>query len=198
MIRPKEATMNRYVTRLLLGMAGSLLLLPGCHYACHQPCPPVPPAVVGNPIPSPVPLTPSVLPPQAPPSTLPPALPPAGATRGYAPPLANPADSSSRPPPTRPAHPLPPHATSFSLSRPHRGPRLQAPELPPPPPRASVPEERAPTPALPVGIPQFALAQDQIATGLKPMLDGVEWLQQNGYRPVLHLRQPGEDDTAER
>jgi hypothetical protein len=26
----------------------------------------------------------------------------------------------------------------------------------------------------------------------------VEWLQQNGYRTVLHLRQPGEDDAAER
>jgi protein tyrosine phosphatase (PTP) superfamily phosphohydrolase (DUF442 family) len=51
---------------------------------------------------------------------------------------------------------------------------------------------------LPAGIPQFALAKDQVATGLKPMLDGVDWLKQNGYRTVLHLRQPGEDDAAER
>jgi len=30
------------------------------------------------------------------------------------------------------------------------------------------------------------------------MLDGVDWLKQNGYRAVLHLLQPGEDDAAER
>jgi protein tyrosine phosphatase (PTP) superfamily phosphohydrolase (DUF442 family) len=30
------------------------------------------------------------------------------------------------------------------------------------------------------------------------MLDGIDWLTQNGYRTVLHLRQPGEDDAAER
>jgi hypothetical protein len=30
------------------------------------------------------------------------------------------------------------------------------------------------------------------------MLDGVDWLKQNGYRAVLHLRQPGEDDAADR
>ena len=29
-------------------------------------------------------------------------------------------------------------------------------------------------------------------------LDGLDWLQTNGYRTVLHLRQPGEDDSADR
>jgi hypothetical protein len=75
--------------------------------------------------------------------------------------------------------------------------RLQSPEFTSPS-RPSAAEPRVPTPLLPAGIPQFALAEDQVATGLKPMLDGVDWLQQNGYRTVLHLRQPGEDDAAER
>jgi protein tyrosine phosphatase (PTP) superfamily phosphohydrolase (DUF442 family) len=82
---------------------------------------------------------------------------------------------------------------------PEQGARLQPPEFTAPSPgKSGVGEQRVPTPLLPAGIPQFALADDQVATGLKPMLDGVEWLQQNGYRTVLHLRQPGEEDAAER
>jgi hypothetical protein len=76
---------------------------------------------------------------------------------------------------------------------------LRPPDFSPPPPApANFGEERAPTPVLPAGIPQFAIAKDQVATGLKPMLDGVEWLTQNGYRAVLHVRQPNEDDAADR
>jgi protein tyrosine phosphatase (PTP) superfamily phosphohydrolase (DUF442 family) len=40
--------------------------------------------------------------------------------------------------------------------------------------------------------------QEQITTGLKPLLDGLDWLGDNGYRTVLHVHQPGEDDTADR
>jgi protein tyrosine phosphatase (PTP) superfamily phosphohydrolase (DUF442 family) len=78
--------------------------------------------------------------------------------------------------------------------------RLQIPQTSTPAPSPSPASEAvvAPTPLLPAGIPQFALAKDQVATGLKPMLDGVDWLKQNGYRTVLHLRQPGEDDAGER
>lgn len=42
------------------------------------------------------------------------------------------------------------------------------------------------------------MAQDQVATGLKPFLDGLDWLKANGYRTVLHLRAPGQDDSADR
>jgi protein tyrosine phosphatase (PTP) superfamily phosphohydrolase (DUF442 family) len=28
--------------------------------------------------------------------------------------------------------------------------------------------------------------------------DGLDWLKENGYRTVLHLRRPGEDDAADR
>src|SRR5262249_49351720 len=54
-------------------------------------------------------------------------------------------------------------------------------------------------PNLPVSIPQFAYVRDRIvATGLKPFLDGFDWLRDNGYRTVLHIIQPGEDDSADR
>jgi len=85
------------------------------------------------------------------------------------------------------------------------GVRLKEPELAPtqPPPPAALPKppdtgDRGPTPSLPVGIAQFALAKDQVASGLRPDLDGVKWLQENGYRTVLHIRRPAEDDTADR
>jgi protein tyrosine phosphatase (PTP) superfamily phosphohydrolase (DUF442 family) len=52
---------------------------------------------------------------------------------------------------------------------------------------------------LPVGIPQFAEVREGVAAGLRPSLDdGLDWLQATGYRTVLHLRLPGEDDSAER
>jgi len=55
-------------------------------------------------------------------------------------------------------------------------------------------------PLLPVGIAQFAIVKDnKVANGLRPMLeDGLDWLRAKGYRTVLHLRRPGEDDTADR
>lgn len=70
--------------------------------------------------------------------------------------------------------------------------------MPPAEPKPAVTEERKPSPALPVGIPQFAAAKDQVATGLKPFLDGLDWLHTNGYRTVMHLKAPGEDDSADR
>jgi len=48
----------------------------------------------------------------------------------------------------------------------------------------------------PLDIPGFALAKTRVATGLKPFPDGIAWLQANGYRTVLHIRAPGEDDKA--
>src|SRR5207247_4905553 len=65
-------------------------------------------------------------------------------------------------------------------------------------PQATVVEERASTPALPAGIAQFSKATEQVATGLKPLLEGLDWLQKNGYRTVLHIHLPAEDDAADR
>jgi protein tyrosine phosphatase (PTP) superfamily phosphohydrolase (DUF442 family) len=51
---------------------------------------------------------------------------------------------------------------------------------------------------MPVGIPQFALVHEGLATGRRPLLDdGLDWLQAHGYRTVLHLHLPGEEITAD-
>jgi protein tyrosine phosphatase (PTP) superfamily phosphohydrolase (DUF442 family) len=49
-----------------------------------------------------------------------------------------------------------------------------------------------------VDIPQFTMARPRVASGQQPMPDGVAWLQSHGYRTVLHVRAPGEDDAAAR
>jgi protein tyrosine phosphatase (PTP) superfamily phosphohydrolase (DUF442 family) len=54
------------------------------------------------------------------------------------------------------------------------------------------------TPALPAGIAQFAIVGDKVAAGLKPDLDGLDWLQANGYRSVLQVRSPATEDVADR
>jgi protein tyrosine phosphatase (PTP) superfamily phosphohydrolase (DUF442 family) len=35
-----------------------------------------------------------------------------------------------------------------------------------------------------------------LASGQQPFPDGVDWLKARGYRTVLHIRAPGEDDAA--
>jgi protein tyrosine phosphatase (PTP) superfamily phosphohydrolase (DUF442 family) len=66
------------------------------------------------------------------------------------------------------------------------------------PPQPGVAEDRSGTPSLPVGIPQFAMAKKRVASGLRPTLDGLDWLANNGYHTALHLRAPGQDDSADR
>jgi protein tyrosine phosphatase (PTP) superfamily phosphohydrolase (DUF442 family) len=62
-----------------------------------------------------------------------------------------------------------------------------------------VAEEPKQSPSLPVGIPQFAAVREGVSSGLKPLLDGgLDWLQANGYRTVLRIRLPGEEDAADR
>jgi hypothetical protein len=86
------------------------------------------------------------------------------------------------------------------------GPRRESARVPPDstkePPLANVPEKPAPrvdedreTPA-PIDIPGFALARPNVSTGLRPFPDGIDWLKARGYKVVLHLRAPGEDNTA--
>jgi protein tyrosine phosphatase (PTP) superfamily phosphohydrolase (DUF442 family) len=75
--------------------------------------------------------------------------------------------------------------------------RLAPPETPEPP-MTKVPEDRSRPPAETLDIPQFAIARGQVANGLQPFPDGVAWLKEQGYRTVLHLRAPGEDDAAAR
>jgi protein tyrosine phosphatase (PTP) superfamily phosphohydrolase (DUF442 family) len=68
-------------------------------------------------------------------------------------------------------------------------------------PRVKEEESRSAAPQSPVppkGIPQFAMARDQVASGQRPFDDGFSWLKQENYRTILHLRAPGEDDSADR
>jgi hypothetical protein len=86
-------------------------------------------------------------------------------------------------------------------SEPAREPvRLAAPEQPMTPARPpAVAEERPRTTPLPVGIPQFAMARDGVASGLKPLVDGgLDWLAASGYHTVLHVVSPAQDDSADR
>lgn len=77
--------------------------------------------------------------------------------------------------------------------------RITPQPLPSGPSQAAVAEQPPAAPsALPVGIPQFATVKDGVSSGLKPLLDGLDWLQARGYRAVVNLRQPGEDDSADR
>ena len=55
------------------------------------------------------------------------------------------------------------------------------------------------TPALPVDIPQFAAGEEACASGLQPYARRPDLAaSDNGYRTVLHVRLPGEDDSADR
>jgi protein tyrosine phosphatase (PTP) superfamily phosphohydrolase (DUF442 family) len=47
-------------------------------------------------------------------------------------------------------------------------------------------------------IPQFAVAKEKVYTGLRPPLDGLDWLQQNGVQTIVQIRLVGEDDSADK
>jgi uncharacterized protein (TIGR01244 family) len=62
----------------------------------------------------------------------------------------------------------------------------------------AVKQQPAPS-AFPVGIPQFAQVRERVSGGLRPLLDdGLDWLKDNGYRTVVHVRGPGTADNADR
>jgi protein tyrosine phosphatase (PTP) superfamily phosphohydrolase (DUF442 family) len=126
---------------------------------------------------------------------------------------ANPPDGGLLPgaPDTRPPSYLPPSKPEAHLDAPEGGVWQPSPgsRLYPPPdsapnpggglPKAGVKEEQGLTPALPVGIPQFNVVKNKVASGLRPpTIDGLDWLAQNGYRTALHLKAPGQDDSADR
>jgi hypothetical protein len=71
------------------------------------------------------------------------------------------------------------------------------------PPVASVPRKPTPAPVEdrevpPIELPGFATALPGVASGIKPFPDGLTWLKARGYKTVLHLRLPGEDNSAAR
>jgi protein tyrosine phosphatase (PTP) superfamily phosphohydrolase (DUF442 family) len=206
---------------LVLGVIG----LQGCSH-CHQACAPPCSSGYAQAGPAPLvlpehPLTPQgSTPPPGPATVVPPSgalvAPPSGAlvvpnpapapivpdVRGYGPGstwqppadggvrLANPETTPSESPPPSPRL-LPPQIAEQTTPQTPEPPLAQ-------PTRPEAAAERSSPPPLPVGIPQFAIAKDQVASGLKPSLDGLDWLQAKGYRTVLHLKAPGESDSADR
>lgn len=187
--------MNTRFSWLLMGLSFIVVGGPGCCHRCRQSCaPPCPPAACPSGIPNPAlgtlpphPLTPAAVAPVVPPAqsvTPPPPAPPAGSneTHGYGP--ATPPPSAAITGPATPA-PQPPSV------------RLTPPDATPPG-QPSGSEAAALTPALPVAIPQFASVLERVASGLRPLPGGFDWLAANGFRTVLHIRKPGEDDAADR
>jgi hypothetical protein len=49
-----------------------------------------------------------------------------------------------------------------------------------------------------IDIPLFVIIRKGIASGQAPLLDGFDWLKKHGYRTVLHIRAPGEENSAAR
>jgi protein tyrosine phosphatase (PTP) superfamily phosphohydrolase (DUF442 family) len=69
----------------------------------------------------------------------------------------------------------------------------------PPEPEKEKETSEPPSQRLPVGIPDFATARDQVSVGRRPSLDdGLDWLQSHRYKTIVHLRLPGETSDADR
>jgi len=49
----------------------------------------------------------------------------------------------------------------------------------------------------PVDIPGYAVLAENIAAGQQPFPDGIQWLKQAGFDLAIHVRAPGEDDSAD-
>jgi protein tyrosine phosphatase (PTP) superfamily phosphohydrolase (DUF442 family) len=169
---------------LLLTLAASSLLLAGCRNRMHRQAPPpaCPPA--------------STIPPQGIPDGAPPI--PRGASpdnRGAE--LLLPQDPPGR---SRSDYPraVPPERRGAILLEPDYVERPKEPDADPPatdPPPAARKQPPADTPT---GIAEFASVKDGVSAGLRPEIDGLDWLQAKGYKSIVYLRRPADDDTTDR
>ncbi len=207
--------------RLLFALPLSLLSLTGCHRWCcrHSGYTPSASALVRasgssgglHPLtPCPVPISPGPPPaaPFAPPAQVaPPALGdpiPGGVTQGgfqdVSPGLVEPKWGAAKEPSVtlEAPQPIPPERPRVADSLPPQSPEPPTAKPALPAPRAGVVEDRRPTPPQPAGIFGFAPAKDDVSTGRRPMLEGLDWLKERGYRAALYLRPPGEDDVTDR
>ncbi len=196
----------------LTAVALCLAALGGCQHACQRPaCGPVSgpqPGVLGPPssgvfLPGggQVPVVPPPQPLPTGPTTVQP-LPSGGTFQPPPPPPpapVNPQMSGSNTAP-RPQARWQPSEVTIQLGTPQ--PLKQdpnAPQLVAATPKSNAYKPPAGPAVLPVGIPQFAMAHERVSAGLRPMLDdGLDWLKNNGYRTVIHLREPGLIDSADR
>jgi protein tyrosine phosphatase (PTP) superfamily phosphohydrolase (DUF442 family) len=90
--------------------------------------------------------------------------------------------------------PQPNSADEIARLQPRESPRLVVPPVTPQP----LPKAESGPASFPVGIPQFAVVREGVASGLRPLdMDGLNWLKENKYRTVLHLRPAGADDKVD-
>ena len=61
-----------------------------------------------------------------------------------------------------------------------------------------VEDRRLAAPEVPTGISDFALVKDGVTAGQRPTLDGLDWLKSKGYKSVVYLRGPKDDDVTDR
>lgn len=86
-----------------------------------------------------------------------------------------------------------------SLLPPEERPRGQSPDQRPDPVEKEVPKVDEQTyQDLPVDIPAFTRVKKDVATGQKPFPEGLTWLKDKGYRTVVHLMAPEDDDSTSR
>ena len=133
--------------------------------------------------------------------------PPVPTPRDLLPPANVPVDSRYYSPPRvidrsePPLAPLNPFGKSDKPSDPMPSdPRLLPPGLLDPQTSAKnpLPGDPAASPAFPV-IDSFSGVMDQVSTGFKPAdTEGLDWLQTNKYKTIIHLRRPGSPHTADK
>ena len=108
-------------------------------------------------------------------------------SRGYAP--TDPVWRPSQEPPQ-----ADPRGPNVRLSPPVIGEEQKVKDRQPP----VVGEEQKVKDPLPTDIPQFSPALKSVDSGQKPFPEGFAWLREKGYRTVLYVRAPGDDNTADK
>ncbi|HEV3082222.1 MAG TPA: hypothetical protein VGY66_20735 [Gemmataceae bacterium] len=193
--------MKKFIVPLMLAAMAGFVPGTGCQH-CQKPCPPAPPplargsAFLVPPVDRSIPAGP-VFAPQTGFQT--PAAPPAGSDiRTYPPPLAVPAQPSWGPPSSSGARLL---APEFGTQEPplntEKKPNVAESTSPAKPNQPGAGQASA-SPVLPVEIPGFASAREQVSSGRKPFAEGFDYLKRNGYVAVLYIHEPGEDDSADK
>ncbi len=205
-----------YLRRISFLLGGALLWtgLAGCGSTCNSRCgyqttprPAVTPScdrcAVGGPQPPRFnPIQPPAAPSPAPPAVVPPppageiqqnSYVPSGPTNAAVPPGGAPGVYLAPPEPINPATPQP---APVEAGPSRDATRLYPPQTAEPPAAPPAKGGRSASPALPVDIPQFAVVKNNIASGQEPYAEGVTWLKSHGYRTVLHVRAPNEDDKS--
>ncbi|HZY90500.1 MAG TPA: hypothetical protein VFE78_37100 [Gemmataceae bacterium] len=183
-------------------LAFVLAAAPGCCHTCHRDTfvasAPPPSTTRCNSCGSLHPMPPRFQPTPAPGAALPPgpytpAAPPGADFQGaYAPP-GQPDASGLAQAGVRLSAPEP-----LSAGQPPESANLYKPPQTREPPTASVPPRPEPPASASLDVPGFVVVKPRVANGQKPFPDGIAWLASQGYRTVLHLRRPGDDDGADR